>query len=452
MRDSSQDAAVARLKRRLLLVVGAVLLGLLTHSTYAGTGDEPHYLAIANSLAFDHDLDMSNNYAESEWIVGGVAPAAHVAQGREGTLRPVHDVGLPLLLAPYVAVVRPLLQAMLPAVPASWLERSRVAPATVYRHSLSVFMIALALLLASQLFETMMTLGVRTPIAFGAVCLGVLSPPLSIHSLLLFTELLSALLCLVTFRRIVIDDRADTAQWAIAGLATGLLLLVHVRNVGLVIGLVALAGFAWRRRGSSANAIAFVCSFAIAVLVRTVVTHHLWGTWLTTPHAALAQSAGGTLNTIGLRLGGLLLDQEYGLLWYAPVFILAALSAWRWPHHLRHTGVALALLVAAYLLPILLPLTNVHGWTGGWSPAARFWVPVVPLLTIGLAVGLNRAPRPIAVGLVALQIAISVYFWQAPKNLWNDGDGFAAICERGGRSFCHYLPSFVQAADAVPPP
>jgi hypothetical protein len=43
--------------RILRLAVALVLLGLLTHGTFAGSGDEPHYLAIAHSLAFDRDFD-----------------------------------------------------------------------------------------------------------------------------------------------------------------------------------------------------------------------------------------------------------------------------------------------------------------------------------------------------------------------------------------------------------
>jgi hypothetical protein len=44
--------------------------------------------------------------------------------------------------------------------------------------------------------------------------------------------------------------------------------------------------------------------------------------------------------------------------------------------------------------------------------------------------------------IIALQIVIDAYAWQHPKNLWNDGDGVAAACARGGVPVCRYLPSF----------
>lgn len=83
------------------------------------------------------------------------------------------------------------------------------------------------------------------------------------------------------------------------------------------------------------------------------------------------------------------------------------------------------------------------------SPAALFWVPIVPLLAILLAVAIDRAPRAVVISIVGLQIVLSAYFWQNPRNLWNDGDGIAAVCERSGFTGCNRPPSFVQPSDAV---
>lgn len=45
----------------LIVTVVLVLWGLITHGTHAGEGDEPHCLTMAHSLAFDHDLDLTND-------------------------------------------------------------------------------------------------------------------------------------------------------------------------------------------------------------------------------------------------------------------------------------------------------------------------------------------------------------------------------------------------------
>ena len=73
-------------RRALQAIVVLVLWGLITHGTHAGTGDEPHYLAIAHSIAFDGDLDLANNYGANEPLVGGgvLQPEAHVRPGVGG--------------------------------------------------------------------------------------------------------------------------------------------------------------------------------------------------------------------------------------------------------------------------------------------------------------------------------------------------------------------------------
>jgi hypothetical protein len=105
--------------------------------------------------------------------------------------------------------------------------------------------------------------------------------------------------------------------------------------------------------------------------------------------------------------------------------------------------VALSVFLTAgfYVALIICPLTNVHGWTGGWNPAARFLTPITPLLGLLVFAGLRAAPRAIVVAVVTLQVAISAYAWQHPKILWNDGDGRAAFCEPLGDRACGYLPS-----------
>ena len=249
----------------------------------------------------------------------------------------------------------------------------------------------------------------------------------------------------------MLDERGGSARLALAGISTGLLLLVHARNAGLVLALLVLAGYRWWQRGTTPTGMVFVAGFAAVLVARTALTYHLWGTWLTTPHARPGEWEGArvTLAVMGRRFAGLLIDQEYGLLLYSPIFLLALFALGPRSGASREIRGAIALSIAAYLLTILMPMTNIHGWTGGWSPAGRFWVPIVPLLAMALALGIKSAPRAVVITLVALQIGISAYFWQQPKNLWNDGDGMAAVCARGSAAFCGSLPSLTGPADYV---
>ena len=196
--------------------------------------------------------------------------SVHVARGRDGTLRSVHDVGLPLLFAPYVAVIRPAVRGALTWLPARWLERARLQPETLYRHVLSSGMIVIALLLANQLLTTLLVLGIRRKVAIAVVLLVVLlvalSPPLAIYSITFFTELLSALMCAFEFQRIVVanDDRVPPWAWAggVAGLAVAIA-RAPPAVVNSIVGLqIVLSAYFWqnpKKLWNDGDGIAAVC-------------------------------------------------------------------------------------------------------------------------------------------------------------------------------------------------
>jgi len=433
----------AAYRQRLVAAVALVLVGLLTHSTYAGSGDEPHYLAIAHSLAFDFDLDLSNNYGASEPLIadGKLDPELHTRRGVGGIPRPVHDIGMPLLFAPYVRVARPAASWISAHLSSGAMARLRITPTVLYRHTISFAMIALSACLAGLMFDVFTSAGSTPRVAFWTALLISLSPPLLILGILFFTEVLSALLCLWVFRLIVLDVHDRVVGWALAGGAAGFLLLVHIRNIGIVLVLIALAAIRLRRAREWA---AFVLPLGAFAAVRTAVNYRQWGAFVTGPHAYAGgwPGLGETVRIAFTRLAGLFVDQEFGLLIYAPVLLFAIVGLVVLSRTRPGVAMAASAIVASYVLTIIVPMTNVQGWTGGWSPAARFLAPVVPLLGIAVAAAIPVLPRMLIVALVALQVIIDAYAWQHPKNLWNDGDGVAAVCARGGIPVCSYLPSF----------
>src|SRR5688572_5323519 len=74
------------------------------------TGDEPHYLLVAQSLAFDGDFDVTNDYGSRDRTLR-VVNQYPLEQFRNvgdlngsGKLRPLRGVGLPVVLAPAVGI------------------------------------------------------------------------------------------------------------------------------------------------------------------------------------------------------------------------------------------------------------------------------------------------------------------------------------------------------------
>ncbi len=438
-------------RRALQAIVVLVLWGLITHGTYAGTGDEPHYLAIAHSIAFDRDLDLANNYGADEPLVGGgvLQPEAHVQPGVGGIARPVHDIGMPLVFAPFVRIAVPLTNALTRIVPEATMRRARLNPPILYRHLISLAMIALTTILAGLVFDALLVLGASPRAAFGTAALLLLSPPLLIFSVLFYTELLSALVCFVVFYGICLHDVRGTAYWCWLGCLTGFLFLLHARNIGLAIPLTALALYRLRDPGRRGEAGAFAVGVCALVAVRTGVNYWFWGALISGPHARFAGWPGwaALIGETTTRAVGLLVDQEFGLLIYAPVYALALWGSGALLKTRRGVARSIFLVAGLYVGFIICPLTNVHGWSGGWNPAARFLTPIVPLLGLLMFTGLRAAPRAIGVAVVTLQIAISAYAWQHPKILWNDGDGRAAMCDYIGPSPCGFLPSLATSRD-----
>lgn len=449
MSDGEGGSGVPNHGRLLVLLVVFTFWGLITHGTHAGSGDEPHYLVIAHSVAFDGDLDVANDYRDASLIGGGTLQPDLHARRRGEALRPVHDIGMPVVFAPFVRVAYTAAEWAAGALPPSLMAAGRLNASLLLRHQISLAMALLCGLLARELYDLLRERFNAIPHhALLASFLFAVTPPALAHGFLFFTEIPSALIMLVVFRRVVRDRLPGAATIAGLGMLTGFLLLVHVRNVGLAAGLVAV--LLWRALGTRdlRPALLFVAGVMALVLVRVAVTRHLWGGFVATPLVGFRPEHVGTLAgtafEVFVRLTGLLFDREYGLLAYAPLYLLAAPGLLLLVR--EQPGVAAAALLAAcaYLTPVLLPVANPYGWMGGWSPAARFLVPVVPLLWLGVYAYIATAAgwgRVMAWTLIALQIGLNAYLWQFPKALWNEGDGVAAF------GWAAWLPTWT-AADA----
>jgi hypothetical protein len=230
---------------------------------------------------------------------------------------------------------------------------------------------------------------------------------------------------------------------------------VHARNAGLVAGLLILAMLKSRRWRDRRLLITFMSGAAVVFAFRTAITYYFWGTWLTTPHARLG-AVGGWESLVAesaTRMSGWLFDQEHGLLPYAPIYLLMP-AGWiaLWKRD-RHLCADISLVVASYVAVMTIPLLNAHGWRGGWTPAARFLVPVVPLLAILVFAAVAHLPRlpHIVMVIAGVQICLDAIFWMYPKLLWNDGVGTSALLRflDGGTGWISaYVPSIFPPLDA----
>ena len=375
------------------------------------TGDEPHFLVIAQSIAYDGDIDLTNDYASRERTLRVVKTFPldtnfQVAE-HEGRVRPVRGVGLGAALAPAVAV--------------GGLTGARIV------------MVLIAALLADQLFRLLRELGFRRRYRVLAWSAVVFCMPILPFTSQIYPELPAALLVLVALR-IMVSGTLSPAALALGSTAGAALIWLHVRFIPLWAGVfLGLALAACRRYGAFPPGLGFVDGIRAApgILGRCLRTlTKQWRTvtlplvipyaiglglliaafqrWYGTPNprAAYATFSDTTVGSGGWRFLydifiGDLLNPVVGWLPYVPVHWLglAALGCvvvkFRWP------AAACIAVAGGYELIVASVGANV-----GWGLPARYLIIVIPLIAVPLALVVQevRTARIVFVPLLAVSL------------------------------------------------
>src|SRR5918994_6695834 len=403
-----------------LIVAFVTYLAVYDAMNPGTTGDEPHYLLVAESIAFDGDVDMRNDYASRERTlrVVNVFPLDYNVQAAvykdSGELRPLHGVGLSALLAPAVGL--------------GGLTGARVV------------MVLIAALLAHQLYFLLKDLGLRRRYRIAAWIAVAFCMPVVPFTSQIYPELPGALIVVVVLRIIL---RRTVSPWVLAmgSLATSALFWLHVRY--FPISLALLAGLAYAATSDSTARTAdppkrglrerarivaadlqrhFVAArkrwrtttvpvlvpYAIVLVSFVLAFQHWYGSPdPRTPYYAYSST---TLGGGGLRAVydyGLhdLFNPLVGWIPFAPVHWLglAALGCvvvwFGWP------AAAVIAVAAAYEL-ILASSAPV----GGWGLPARYLLIVIPLIAVTIAVVIAqlRLARAVFVVLLAGSLVLTV--------------------------------------------
>ncbi len=352
-----------------LLVAVVVAIGVPMRATTLAqtTADEPHYLLTALSLAEDHDLDVSDERAVVRYrpFHDAALPAQAELQPDGRQIEP-HDPLLPALLA-------------LPMWAGGWVG-AKLALAVM-----AGLLAAMTLRLAVRRF------GVGLRIAAVGAAIAGCSPPLAIYGTQVYPELAAALATVVGVGCLTGDLRRSRLIGALVAIAALPWLSVKYAPVALVLA-VALAVVLYRRRRVGELVAA---GAALALLgVTYLVAHHAWyGGW--TVYAAGSHFVGGELTVMGdpdyvgrsIRLLGLLIDRNFGLIPWQPAYLLAIPAVVALVRR-RPPGAALLLtaVAAAWLNATFVALT-MHGW---WWPGRQVVI-VVPLVVVAMLWWIDRA-------------------------------------------------------------
>ncbi|NOZ78746.1 MAG: hypothetical protein GXP48_06115 [Acidobacteria bacterium] len=399
-------------KATVLLLVALVLAGtnLLPRQR---TGDEPAYIAVAHSIWRDHDIEVPE--------IGDLLHPSPAALLR-GEAISRHAPGMSLLLA----------------APLALLGEAGVRLTTA---ALGIcFILVLMGILGEHMDDE------RAPAV--ALLVGITFPVVTFAGLV-FPDLAAALVFAVLYRSII----QERGHALLPALAIGAIVWFNSRYV---LPAVFLGGWELlrsssrlRRRWEIPGALATSLGLMAWLHLRWFGSPSPFAAWHGMPHlVSWSNLIPGTL--------GVLVDQQYGALVWAPILLLFPVGFVILSRRNVREAAAVVLLGGLTIGPGIL-----HDWSAGWSPAARFFVPLLgPLMLLaglGLVFALDggrlrRAAAGIiiagqlAIGFLAAAIPGKVFgtFEAAPHNYFLDLLGRAAHFDT-----TWILPS-IRASQATP--
>ncbi len=425
-------------RRRWLRAVPIVLFlftwTLTTHGKYSASGDEPHYLMIAESLLADRDLDVANNYADNDGRLFGhdhLVMGLHAVPSRTGQVLPIHDIGLAVALMPVYAVARAVARLPSKAV----LERFRMDRGLFTYSIVGLFLIGLTATALTLVAAALAGLDRPDRVAVLAIAIGV-SPPVVSHAFLVFPEVAALFVTsMVVWLALKPAGPRDLSLLFGVLLLLGALPWTHHKYLLYVPALVlVIVSARWTlvRGLSPVQAALATALFVAPQLALEAWTWHAWGTL---GGALTTESVPFSMASLGRGLVGLWVDRQSGLLAYAPLYLIAPACCWlTW----RRTRMYLVPVLALYLPAAAF----VVGWWAGFAPAARYLAPAMPLVMVPVAAALRyRAVRIAALALAVPQAAIDAVVWQHPRWLWPSPDGNLALLALGpvGRAYSRML-------------
>jgi len=376
----------------------ALLLFLITFAVYAllvlffsrppgmsmTNGDEPHYLLQMHSLLVDHDLEVQNNYANldyREFFVGETLNVgAYLYRYHGRTIRHHFSLGMPLLLTPaYALGGRVGVQLLLALLTAGGMS---------------------CLLLVARRF-------MPPSIAFASVLLCALLYPIVIYSHQIYPEtIVMALVAFVLAQTLAVSEARLRRRAVLVGVAVGV--MPHFQNKFILLSALLFAFFLWSTRTDLKTAL----RWSLPPIVLLAAGHLAWAYVIYGELGRSALISPGYPLLVDARIDdgvlGLWFDQEVGLGFYAPLYLMAlpgAIILLRQPQRRAATCWLVIIYTSFHLLS-----GAYYDWPAGLSPAPRYLIPVIPVLVIFVGAALEWLLRRGQFLQPLLLTLITVYF------------------------------------------
>jgi hypothetical protein len=356
------------------------------------SGDEPHYLLMTRSLLGDGDLDLANNYAARDYRAYMQVPAVldpHVVGGRKpGGAYSFHSPGTAFVLLPFYAL------------------------GSLFGQTGLILVVRFGMTLIGAFFVLQVRAALKRETgddgtADALALLTLLATPVFFYSFHVYPEIIVAAASLLAFRIFRAPESLTRGRLLAAGLLAAAPLWFHALKYIFIIGPLLLFGVwtIWKKGRKAADFAALLVPFAALTAGYFVFQSALYGSASLSTVSWKGSLGGGEtwgylkslLTDIPLRfrtetLAGYFLDQKDGLLFYAPVWLFAALGLIEAARRKAQALLWLLFIAAPYVL-VSAFLTQRTGYAPQARPlVAVFWV--FPLLVAHYVS--KEKPRPYA--------------------------------------------------------
>lgn len=393
----------------LLAVLAFAFLALLTPwklSQRGPDGDEPWYLLVTHSLAYDFDAALDDNYQRNDSLAfmdRAIGPQPGDPTDGNGRLRSRHGSALPLLLAPSYRLAG--------------------------RTGAALTMAALTSLFGWLMLQwTLEIFGVRAAV-LRLFVLTVITSPLLLYASQIWVEVPAGVLAacaLLALERL----RGGLDRGHLLGLilSVSLLPLLKVRFGLLSVALVAVAlvrlplDRKQRLTLAALGGLGLLGVMAInAVRFGNPLRNHGWEEILM-PFTSIVPMV--------QRLIGFLFDPAFGLVAFAPFWLLILPGLWWLARDARAQATGLVVVFGPYLVFA----ASRQEWYGGWSPPFRYALVCLPLAVTAVAAALlhrrRLGARVLWAPLAALSVALGALWTAVPGWTFNFANGSALWLDR----------------------
>ena len=431
---AGQRAKTARGYTGFAALVLAVYVGIAPWSIgqRPPDGDEPWYLLLTHSLAYDFDTDLSNNYRDGDslgFMPRRIGPQPGDPVGAEGEQYSRHNMALPLALAPAYRLAG---------------KAGAVAMIALFTALLATWQMAAADRLFPERPREVMLAGAAAALA----------SPLLLYSHQVWVEMPAALALIVGFDSVLGIRESQSVRLSDGiklTVAAVMLPLLKLRFLLLAAGLLVVA-----LRHTRGSVRTWVARVGLALLAATaailVFNHVLFGSAL--KHHSVGSLISYWSSPVSYLRGplGLTFDGAFGLLGIAPLWLLPLAGLVL----LRRQSRTLVVDIAIVSLPYLLLLGPRSEWYGGWSPPFRYglvFLPFLVLLMVPILTRLDLRPvREAATFLAAATICLGLVALVLPGWTYNFGDGRSYLLDAltldFGTDVSRLFPSWVRPRTA----